>query len=370
MRSLPAITDPFEARQQYWPWLDGNIRLLLNDQRDLPFAYLIIRITLTMVPLGIALFFIPPQTWQWWGLAIAYFIFNNAVYKGPFGLMLHCTSHRKLFHRKYKRLNWWIPWVLAPFFGQTPETYFSHHIGMHHPEGNLPMDRSSTMPYQRDSLRSFLQYVGRFLLHGVYDLLTYLKFRRRPKLIRNALFGETAFLILVILTALVQWQAAVWVFLVPMFIFRVIAMLGNFTQHSFVDPSDPANPLRNSITCLNVKYNHKCWNDGYHASHHLFPHAHWSEHPALFLKHQERYGRERAIVFDRLDFLGVFLNLMRKRYDVLAAHLVQLPGGFATDAEAIAELKRRTQRIHPETPYRKLRRAEGKVVVSAQGVVA
>ena len=29
---------------------------------------------------------------------------------------------------------------------------------MHHPENNLQEDKSTTMPYQRDSMRSFLAY--------------------------------------------------------------------------------------------------------------------------------------------------------------------------------------------------------------------
>ena len=35
--------------------------------------------------------------------------------------------------------------------GQSPETYFAHHIAMHHLEGNLPDDDSTTMPFKRDS---------------------------------------------------------------------------------------------------------------------------------------------------------------------------------------------------------------------------
>src|SRR5262245_31443756 len=65
-----------------------------------------------------------------------------------FTLMLHCTSHRALFKPRYKLLNEIIPWVLCPFFGQSPNTYFAHHLGMHHAEENLPDDLSSTMRFQ------------------------------------------------------------------------------------------------------------------------------------------------------------------------------------------------------------------------------
>jgi hypothetical protein len=84
--------------------------------------------------------------------------------------MLHNTSHRVLFKREYNLLNKYIPWVLGIFVGQSPETYFVHHIGMHHAEGNLPNDLSSTMKYQRDSFVDFLKYVSRFLFLGDIDL--------------------------------------------------------------------------------------------------------------------------------------------------------------------------------------------------------
>ena len=61
-------------------------------------------------------------------------------------------------------------------------------------------------------------------------------------------------------------------------------MMGNWTQHAFVDGEDPGNAYKNSITCINVKYNKKCWNDGYHISHHIRPAMHWTEHPTFFQK--------------------------------------------------------------------------------------
>lgn len=77
-------------------------------------------------------------------------------------LMLHCTSHRVLFKKQYGWLNYYLPWVIGPLFGQTPETYFVHHLGLHHAKNNTADDESSTMFYQRDSAWSFLHYFGDF----------------------------------------------------------------------------------------------------------------------------------------------------------------------------------------------------------------
>ena len=87
-----------------------------------------------------------------------------------FTLMLHFTSHRQLFNKDYKSLNHVIPWLLGPFFGQTPNTYFAHHMGMHHREENLPDDLSSTMRFTRNRITHWLRYYLRFLFIGLPEL--------------------------------------------------------------------------------------------------------------------------------------------------------------------------------------------------------
>jgi hypothetical protein len=71
--------------------------------------------------------------------------------------------------------------VVCPFFGHTPETYFAHHMGMHHVENNMLDDASSTLPYKRDSIGGFLSYVGRFLVLGFVDTFMYFFSRKRKK---------------------------------------------------------------------------------------------------------------------------------------------------------------------------------------------
>ncbi|GAB4022321.1 fatty acid desaturase family protein [Spirosoma koreense] len=346
MKLLGAIHDPtFTARD--YNRLDRFFLSYLKDERDLPFVYLTIRISGILLPLSILLFMPFVTGWVWWAIAAVHFYVSNFVFKGPFGLMLHCTSHRQFFKSEYDWMNKYLPWILAPFFGHTPETYYSHHIGMHHPENNLEEDDSSTMGFQRDCYKSFLAYFGRFFVVGVRNLLTYLRRKKRPKLATRALRGEIVFAIVCIGLCFISWPATVLVFLLPLVIYRVVAMMGNWTQHSFVDVDDPGNAYKNSITCINVKYNKKCWNDGYHISHHIRPGMHWTEHPTFFQKTLDKYAQNQAIIFDGLDFLQVFFLLMRGRYDVLASHMVNLNGTFTGDEEAISLLRRRVQRIQP-----------------------
>ncbi len=346
MKQVPTITD-----RLYQPAADTLINRmfirLLRDKRDMPFLNLIIHMSLTLIPLGVALFFpLPPALW--WTAALIYIYLSNFKFKSPYGLMLHCISHRRLFRHQYNWLMIHIIWVLGPFIGHTPQTYFSHHMGMHHAENNMPEDESSTMPYQRDSLKDFLRYLGSFLVQGMYNLVTYLKRRNRKQLAKKALEGELSFFFLCAVLLFVNAKATLIVFVLPFLLLRLIMMVGNWTQHSMVDPDDPANPYKNCITTINVKYNHKCWNDGYHSSHHARPALHWSEHPVVFQQTLDTYAANKAIVFDGLDFGAVFLCLITKNYKKLATHLININGTFANEGEAIDVLKLRTRRFSQE----------------------
>jgi len=345
MRVLPTITDPVFVKPAAYNRLDRFLLGLIRDERDLPFVHLSLQISLSMLPLAVLLYLPFVGGWWWAIAAIAYQYLNNFTFKGPFGLMLHCTSHRQLFRKECGWLNHYIPWVIAPFFGHSPETYYTHHIGMHHAENNLEEDESSTMPYQRDSLKGFGHYFGSFLFTGIYHLAAYFFRKKRKRLLFRSVRGELVFMLFCAAMCFVNWPATLVVFIIPFFLYRLIAMMGNWAQHAFVGADDPGNPYKNSITCINTKYNVKCWNDGYHISHHLRQTMHYTEHPGFFLKTIDQYVANEAIVFEGIHFLHVFIWLMRKRYDLLARHFVNIGGRYKSDEEVIAFLKSRTRRF-------------------------
>ncbi|MFD1142381.1 fatty acid desaturase family protein [Larkinella insperata] len=353
MRVLPAIQDPTSVAQPSNTF-DRFLARFIRDPRDLPFVHLTLRITLTLIPLGILLFIPAISGWVWWMIAVAYLV-TYFIYKGPFGLMGHCAAHRPLFKREYRLLSYYMPTGMALFFGMTPETYVGHHIGMHHPENNMPEDLSTTMPYQRDSVKGFLHYLTTFLFTGVFTLIGYLRRKNRQKMAIKAMSGEISFAVMCGLLLWLNAPATIVVFLIPFVFTRIISMIGNWTQHAFVDSTDPANAYKNSITCINVKYNRLCWNDGYHISHHCRPAMHWSEHPHFFMKTIDQYASNKAIIFDGLDFGQVFFLLMKKRYDRLAQHVVNVNGTFQNEQEIIELMKYRLQPIREwsEAPVKK-----------------
>ena len=72
---------------------------------------------------------------------------------------------------------------------------------------------------------------------------------------------------------------------------------------------------------------------------------HWTEHPTFFQKTIDKCAKNQAIIFEQLDFLNVFVNLMRKRYDVLASHVVNVNGAFRDDTEIESVHRQRTRQI-------------------------
>lgn len=345
MKALTTLTDPvYEPRTSY-TWYDRFWLPKMNDKRDLPFIYLLTRIHLLIFPIAILLFTPLLKGIYWWIVAIPYFYVAQFYFKGRFGLMLHCICHRKCFKKPYQWLHTYITWIVCPLFGHAPEGYFSHHIGMHHIENNMPEDTSSTMAYQRDSLRHFLAYFFKFIAVGVKNTILYLYYRKRKKMYTRLTIGEYTYLAFCIIMCFVNLKATLVVFVVPLVFARLVMMLGNWTQHAFIDPSNPDNLYTNSINCINTIYNKVCWNDGYHIIHHLRPGMHYTEMPGEFLKRKDEFANNKAIVFDSIHYLHIFTWLLTKRYDKLANNLVNINNMFSSREEAIRVMKERTRRI-------------------------
>lgn len=255
-----------------------------------------------------------------------------------FTLMLHCVSHRPLWKPRYRALDAIVPYVIGPFFGQTPHSYFIHHVGMHHVEQNLRVDTSSTLRYRRDRFDHFLRYWARFMLLGLPDLGRYLKHRGRDKLRRKLVLSECCYLVVLALLLSLRPLAALLVLLLPLLVARTLMMMGNWAQHAFVAPDRADDRYVSSITCINTRYNRRCFNDGYHTGHHLRAHAHWTELPGELERNLTEYGRHDAIVFEGLDFFEVFCLLMAGRWSRLAAAFVQLPEALARNQEQVVAL--------------------------------
>jgi|SRR6185437_1217649 len=337
-----SINDPVFTPNQSRNFFQRGMLKLIKDERDLPFIYLCLKITFLVIPVGIYLFI--PGRFNWW-IASVFVVANMVIGLGPYLLMLHNTSHRQLFKKEYNLLNYYIPYILGPFYGQSPETYFHHHVIMHHVENNIPPDISSTMHYRRDSLRGFLIYFSKFFLYGIFELTLYFKRKNRGSFLRKTLTGEVLFILMCIGLSFISWRATFMVFMLPFFIARFGMMAGNWAQHAFIDQNNPGNSFVNSISCINTGYNKRCFNDGYHIGHHLRPALHWTDMPGDFIKNASRYAEQKAIVFQGIDYFYIWFLLMTKNYGKLADRFVVINNSFTKRDDVIAFLKSRTQKF-------------------------
>jgi hypothetical protein len=100
MIDLPPNTDPVYHAPASLSRLDRFFLKLINDKRDLPFIYLTLKVCYTMLPFAVLLYLPFVNSWLWLASAAIYLYLNNVTYKGPFGLMMHCSSHRPLYKKK------------------------------------------------------------------------------------------------------------------------------------------------------------------------------------------------------------------------------------------------------------------------------
>lgn len=336
------LTDPVFTPTEKLSDYERFLLKFIREQRDLPIAKLLVTMAVVLWPLATLLFMLPEFSLV---AVLIYYAVLFGFFFDRFILALHNFSHRQLFWPGYRWLNKVAVWLIGPLAGETPETYFVHHIGMHHAEGNLPKDLSSTMGYQRDSILGFLHYWAKFFFLIHPTLINYLIVHRRWRLVQRMVIGELGWLTAVILLSQINLWATLVVLVIPMALARFLMMAGNWSQHAFIDSDDPANDRLNSIVCINTRYNRRCFNDGYHIGHHERPNLHWSEMPDDFLRKTQKYAEDDAVIFEGIDYFQIWVLLMTKQYNTLARHFVELQDTPRSSSEIVELLRTRTAKI-------------------------
>lgn len=187
-----------------------------------------------------------------WLHAIAHTVF--AVWNaGPFTLMLHNHIHNNGILRKpYALVDKFFPYITGPLMGHTWDSYYNHHVKMHHVEGNGPDDLSTTIYYQRDEVTEFLRYLFSFLLFSWIQLPYYFYKNKKYQLAVKAFIQEISCLSLVFYLTYVNTRPAVFTLVLPLLVMRIGMMVGNWGQHCLVDNVEPMSDFRSSITLIDV----------------------------------------------------------------------------------------------------------------------
>eukprot|EP01065_Artemidia_motanka_P035782 TRINITY_DN43674_c0_g1_i1.p1 TRINITY_DN43674_c0_g1~~TRINITY_DN43674_c0_g1_i1.p1 ORF type:complete len:403 (+),score=99.20 TRINITY_DN43674_c0_g1_i1:67-1275(+) len=324
-------------------------RVLLDPERDTILLRHVLVWTLVHLPSAILTVSIADsldRAWFWAITAAHLFLWFTAM--DTYVLGLHCISHRRVFTDGFRSVAYfWYVWVLGPIFGETPETYYAHHIGMHHPFNNGYKDLSSTLTYQRDSFVHWLCYFFRFLFcHGEFYRLMG---KRNPKVVARFFAGEISWVCFALWAAFVCQRpcGTLVAVVVPVLVMRMGMMAGNWGQHAYINPADPLSNFGHSVNIVGSSYNLRCYNDGYHIMHHMYPNAHYTELPLLYAKDFELLREKDCLVFKHphWDFTTVWFHTLCGNWDTLARHVVDLGHG-RTHEEKKKMLKERAQRVY------------------------
>jgi hypothetical protein len=148
--SIPPTLQPL--LQKYISWT----HTFLADPRDTIFVSHVLFTFVFVIPSAVTLLFR-----FHWIHAILHTI-GLVLTIPPFILMLHCVCHKKASKTAIPWLDYVIHYAMAPFYGQTWNTFYYHHVKHHHVEDNGTVDLSSTIWYDRDNWIHFAIYFFRF----------------------------------------------------------------------------------------------------------------------------------------------------------------------------------------------------------------
>jgi len=275
-----------------------------------------------------------------------------------FILAMHYAAHRPLFSPRRlgayaaAALNTFPQTVLSNFYGMPCGTYYVHHCIMHHQANNFfPYDISSTMPYQRDNVFHFLAYVINFGIHTLLYLPWYAIQKRRLDVCAGVALCVSVYLGAFLLLYGAAPYFFIQTFAVPFVLGPFALMLGNYSQHIFVDPENPTSNYGLACNHLRAPFNMLTFNDGYHITHHVSSITHWSEMPLHFIRHIDQYEAGGAILFEGIPFDDVTFNVFAGEAGLrrLAKRVVQITPTPLTDDELVAKFRKRLQPIKSET---------------------
>ncbi|CAG8979855.1 hypothetical protein HYALB_00002628 [Hymenoscyphus albidus] len=258
-------------------------------------------------------------------LLFAHFSWIHAVlhellvlyFLGPYTIIMHHHLHgRGILSPRWASIDASFPYILGPLMGQTWNSFYYHHKH-HHVEDNGPDDLSSTLRYQRDSTSDLCIYLARFVLLNWFELPWYYIRKGKPVMGLKYFGWEVLSLGFIALLVKYNGRAAMAALVLPLIQWRVLVMMNNWGQHTFVDEVEPTSKFRFSVTLIGAVANRHSLNDGYHTSHHLSPRRHWRDHPFEFIKAWDRYSNQEALIVQNVNFISLAILLCRKSTSIL-----------------------------------------------------
>ena len=226
--------------------------------------------------------------------------------------ILHLHVHRPL--TRSRALNLALDLCLGATTGMTASNWRIQHVYGHHLGRDAPFRGGGVRMQDAYSVGRALKYsllsiwptfhgplveaFDKGLLRGEIDPIDY-----------RWAFCEQCLLLLLVAALLYVSPPLTLFYVVPSF---AAAYFGSryidYLNHYGCDESDP-HPFARSNNCLDVRFNRRLHNFGYHAAHHFRPGAHWTELPRI---HAEIAGRIPARCLKNVSWS--FLSVPRHFY--------------------------------------------------------
>jgi len=345
-----ALSDVHAIRNEYMFSAPVSWTKFLDNDKDLPMLSCIFNITVLILPLCASLFFLTEGSLLCHLCCIAFEVYVWLIWGNRFILCLHYAEHRRLFGKQMgtvgEILNKFPPFVLSAFWGIPPGFYNLHHVCMHHAENNMfPTDLSSTMPYSRGNFLHFLMYVINYVVNTSWYLPVYAAWKKRWPQFFQFWAGAGVYYYWYVAARSINSTVANYVLVLPFCMASFFLMLGNFSQHLFVDTKDHKNNYKLTYNLIGSRINQITFNDGYHIVHHENSRCHWSEMPDRFITNIEKYEKQDALLFNGLTYEEVSFLVWSGKFSQLAQHVVQVREQRRSLSEVEDLLKSRLQPI-------------------------
>lgn len=215
-----------------------------------------------------------------WSSWIDYFLYCCVFFLSVCISAVH-HNHAHLPMWKNKTLNRLCNWWLSLLQGHPTFVFYASHNANHHRFHHGSLDVSRTYRFGGDA-----NHLWGYICHPLHAVLVlyplFYQWLKRikqhsPNVFYYFIMHYACILILWISLAALHLPSFLCIVLLPQLFGLHWLLATNYLQHAHADGNSSINFARNFTGGVNFF----CLNIGFHTAHHLYPHTHWSQLPAL-----------------------------------------------------------------------------------------